>query len=169
MINFSDWLTILYFVTPILVEMVAIVAIVVTMFLYLGIVSPTFRTLVVISLWIIGVTYSSSFVIFLSSHYEDRAFRGIIELITIFVGPFLPYLMLSWATSRIDVRKKGNEDKLQYINNIIKLYSIEARSKLEDSYFYFADKKHIDAAFEKFTKKMKQTKQKDRDGNNEQH
>lgn len=37
MINFHDWLTILYFVVPILVEMIAIVAIVVTMFLYLGI------------------------------------------------------------------------------------------------------------------------------------
>ena len=70
------------------------------------IVSSPFRTIVVISLWIIGVTYSSSFVIFLGSHFEDRTFRGIIELITIFVGPFLPYLMLSWATSRIDVRKK---------------------------------------------------------------
>jgi hypothetical protein len=125
------------------------------MFLYLGIVSSSFRTIVVISLWIIGVTYSSSFVIFLSSHYEDRAFRGIIELIVIFVGPFLPYLMLSWATSRINVRGKGNEDKLQYINNIIKLYSIEARSELEDSYFYFADKKHIDAAFEKFANRIK--------------
>ena len=155
MINFHDWVTILYFVVPILVEMIAIVAIVVTMFLYLGIVSSSFRTIVIISLWIIGVTYSSSFVIFLGSHFEDKTFRGIVELITIFVGPFLPYLMLSWATSRIDVRKKGNEDKLQYINNIIKLYSIKARSELEDSYLYFADKKHIDAAFEKFTKKLK--------------
>lgn len=155
MINFYDWVTIIYFVTPILVEMIAIVAIVVTMFLYLGIVSSPFRIILIISLWIIGVTYSSSFVIFLGSHFEDRTFRGIVELTTIFVGPFLPYLMLSWATSRIDVSKKGNEDKLQYINNIIKLYSIEARSKLEDSYFYFADKKHIDAAFEKFTKKLK--------------
>jgi len=158
MINFHDWVTILYFVVPILVEMIAIVAIVVTMFLYLGIVSSPFRTIVVISLWITGVTYSSSFVIFLGSHFEDKTFRGIIELITIFVGPFLPYLMLSWATSKIDVRKKGNEDKLQYINNIIKLYSIETKSKLEDSYFYFADKKHIDAAFEKFTKKIKNNK-----------
>ena len=155
MINFSDFMTIIHFVVPILVEMVAIVAIVTTMFLYLGIVSSSFRTIVVISLWIIGVTYSSSFVIFLGSHFEDRTFRGIIELITIFVGPFLPYLMLSWATSRINVRKKGNEDKLQYINNIIKLYSIKARSELEDSYLYFADKKHIDAAFEKFPNKLK--------------
>ena len=160
MINFSDWMTIIHFVVPILVEMVAIVAIVVTMFLYLGIVSSSFRTIVVISLWIIGVTYSSSFVIFLGSHFEDRTFRGIVELITIFVGPFLPYLMLSWATSRINVRSKGNEEKLQYINNIIKLYSIEARSELEDSYFYFADKKHIDAAFEKFTKKNETNKTK---------
>ena len=155
MINFSDWTTIIHFVVPILVEMIAIVTIVVTMFLYLGIVSSSFRTIVVISLWVIGVTYSSSFVIFLGSHFEDKTFRGIIELITIFIGPFLPYLMLSWATAKFDVRGKGNEEKLQYINNIIKLYSMKARSDLEDSYFYFADKKHIDAAFEKFANRIK--------------
>lgn len=142
----------LSFLMPIIFEIVATLAIVVAMFYYLGIASQTFKTLVAISLWLIGVTYSSAIVMFISSHYEDRIIRGIFELVIIFIGPLAPYFILSWILSFFDIRNKKNAQDFQYIKRKIELYPEEVKEEIANSFIYLFNKNQIDKAFKRFLK-----------------